>query len=295
MKVPSVPLRVLSVLVLVLWGVPVSAAAQEAVDFSKAPAEGLKYKVVSKTHSEGTASQTRGEQTSELKMTGDRESTFVDTIVAVKEGKIVKLEREYEDVSSKMVMESDRSEAPREREQDSPLAWKHFRVEWNEDGEATVQVKSDDAWGNAEEALKRGLRPKRLRRPLFPLPAGKKTVGESWELSDEDVKVLARYYSGLEGFGPGLGLYAFGFLSFATVIPAVFETAILLKNIHVFDSLKLEHRHRITKKLLHSLMISGVVMLGLTLIFPGIFYPLIWIAFFLILDPINYLHGRPKR
>jgi hypothetical protein len=188
MKAPPVPLRVLSVPVLVLAAVLGAAAAQEAVDFSQAPAPGLKYKVVSSTNSETKRSMTVGERELAMKTTGEREATFVDTILAVKEGKIVKMEREYEDVSSKAVTESDQLEEPREREQDSPLAWKHFRAEWNEDGDVTVKVKDDDAWGDVDDRLKRQLRPKRLRRPLFPLPRGPKTVGESWELSDENVK-----------------------------------------------------------------------------------------------------------
>lgn len=188
MNVPPVSARLLSVLVLMAAVFLVSASAQEAVDFSKAPPAGLKYKLVSRSHSEGSMSGTMGEQSFEQKQTSDRESTYVDTILAVKDGKIVKMEREYEDVSTKMVVESDRLEAPREREQDSPLAWKHFRVEWSEDGEATAKVKEEEAWGAVEDQIKQRLRPKQLRRPFFPLPRESKTVGESWELSDEEVK-----------------------------------------------------------------------------------------------------------
>jgi hypothetical protein len=189
MKVPTVSVRVLSVLVLfMLAGFPVSASAQEAVDFGKAPAAGLEYKVVSRSHGEGSMSGTMGEQSFQRKQTSDRESTYIDSILAVKNGKIVKMEREYEDVSGKVVTESDRLPEPRKREQDSPLAWKRFRVEWNEDGEATARVKEDDAWGEVGEQLKRQLRPKQVRRPFFPLPQESKTVGESWELSDEQAK-----------------------------------------------------------------------------------------------------------
>ncbi len=102
------------------------------------------------------------------------------------------------------------------------------------------------------------------------------------------------HYTGLEGFGSALSLALFGILSFGTVIPAVFETASLLNAIRGFDSLKLEHRHRITKRFLYLMILSGLLSLGLTLAYPRLFFPFIWISFFLILDPINYLHAWPS-
>jgi len=102
------------------------------------------------------------------------------------------------------------------------------------------------------------------------------------------------YYTGLEGFGSKLWLFVFGTLSFATVIPAVFETAMLLKTLHLFDRVRLKHGYRLTKRFLHILVASGIACLVLPLAFPFLFFPLIWIAFFLLLDPINYLHGRPS-
>ncbi len=41
-------------------------------------------------------------------------------------------------------------------------------------------------------------------------------------------------------------------------------------------------------------MALGIVSFLLPLIFSKYFYPLIWIAFFFILDPINYLHKQPS-
>ncbi len=102
------------------------------------------------------------------------------------------------------------------------------------------------------------------------------------------------YYTGLEGFGSRFWVFVFGTLSFSTVIPAVFETAMLLKTIHVFDSIALEHRYRISKKTLNTMMVSGILTFALPVLFPSLFYPLIWISFFLIMDPINYMHGRPS-
>jgi hypothetical protein len=101
-------------------------------------------------------------------------------------------------------------------------------------------------------------------------------------------------YSGMEGFGSYLEKLAFGTISFSTVIPAVFETAILLKSVHLFDGVKLRRKHRISKELLYGMLFLGVVSFSLPLLYPGIFYPLIWASFFLILDPVNYMNGRPS-
>ena len=38
----------------------------------------------------------------------------------------------------------------------------------------------------------------------------------------------------------------------------------------------------------------GILMIALTLLWPKYFFPLIWFAFFFILDPINYLHLQPS-
>jgi hypothetical protein len=101
-------------------------------------------------------------------------------------------------------------------------------------------------------------------------------------------------YSGLAGFATDFELKAFGTISFATVVPAVFETAHLLASVHLFDHIKLKKKHKISKKLLNSMVGFGVLCFILIITFPNIFYPLVWLAFFLILDPFNYLHGQPS-
>jgi hypothetical protein len=101
-------------------------------------------------------------------------------------------------------------------------------------------------------------------------------------------------YMGAGGFGHPALKYVFGTLSFATVLPAVFETAELIKTKHVFTNTKLKHEHKITKELLHGMMFLGIVCFALFIIMPVFFYPLIWIAFFLLLDPVNYMHRQPS-
>jgi len=102
------------------------------------------------------------------------------------------------------------------------------------------------------------------------------------------------YYTGLEGFVSPLAKYAFATISFATVIPAVFETYYLLRAVHLFDHVELKKRHKITKTTLHALTILGILFLILSLAAPLHFYPLIWVAFFLLIDPYNYMHKQPS-
>jgi hypothetical protein len=101
-------------------------------------------------------------------------------------------------------------------------------------------------------------------------------------------------YHGLGGFATGFELRLFGTVSFATVVPAVFETAHLLASVHLFDHVNLKKRHRISKLLLNSMVGLGLLCFILIITFPNVFYPLIWLAFFLVLDPFNYLHGQPS-
>jgi hypothetical protein len=99
-------------------------------------------------------------------------------------------------------------------------------------------------------------------------------------------------YSGLEGIG-GLKT-VFGSLSFATVLPAMFETFELIRTMHLFDKKKLARKYRITKRFLHFMMALGIAFFAAPMFLPKIAFPLVWISFFLILDPINYLHGQPS-
>lgn len=102
------------------------------------------------------------------------------------------------------------------------------------------------------------------------------------------------YYTGIEVFGSRLIALTFATLSFSTVVPAIFETTDLVRTIHFFDHLMLKKKHEITKRFLHTMMGLGLVFLILTITLPKYFFPLVWIAFFLLLDPFNYLHKRPS-
>ena len=83
-------------------------------------------------------------------------------------------------------------------------------------------------------------------------------------------------------------------ISFSTVLPAFFETYELIRNIHLFDKVKLKRKHKIIKNYLHWMIGLGVAGLILPFIIPRYTFPLVWLSFFLILDPINYLHNQPS-
>lgn len=80
-------------------------------------------------------------------------------------------------------------------------------------------------------------------------------------------------------------------LAFSTVVPALFVTAEFYRSFRQFDrfdnytKLAPEHHGWI------AFSVAGVVMLGLTLAWPEIFFPLVWIGLFFLIDPIVHLIG----
>lgn len=86
----------------------------------------------------------------------------------------------------------------------------------------------------------------------------------------------------------------YGTIAFSTVLPAIIETFELVKTFKLFNKVKLLKHHKITHKFLHNMTILGIIMILLTILWPKYFFPLTWLAFFFILDPINYLHSQPS-
>ncbi len=83
-------------------------------------------------------------------------------------------------------------------------------------------------------------------------------------------------------------------VDFLIIMPAIFETADLLNCLKIFNHLHLKKHHKITKEALYSLIILGVIFTILPFIFPKEAFFTVWLGFFLILDPINYLHNQPS-
>ncbi|MBS3065082.1 MAG: hypothetical protein J4451_01120 [DPANN group archaeon] len=86
----------------------------------------------------------------------------------------------------------------------------------------------------------------------------------------------------------------FGTIAFSTVLPAFFETAELIRSLHIFDKFKLPKKYKISKKLLISMVIFGIICFVAPIFLPTFAFPLVWMSFFFILDPINYLHKQPS-
>jgi hypothetical protein len=100
-------------------------------------------------------------------------------------------------------------------------------------------------------------------------------------------------YIGVDSFSGGLLIFA-NLLAFSTVLPAFFETTELIRAIHLFDKIKLKKSYKISKALLYSLIVLGIISFFIPMFLPLYTFPLIWLSFFLILDPINYLNKQPS-
>jgi hypothetical protein len=99
-------------------------------------------------------------------------------------------------------------------------------------------------------------------------------------------------YLGAGSFIP-LEYYALCTLSFSTVMPAVFETAELVRTFRWVKSLRAGARVPDTSRVGLGLLFAGLVMLALTLAWPKFFYPLVWISLVFIFEPVNRRLGRP--
>ena len=77
------------------------------------------------------------------------------------------------------------------------------------------------------------------------------------------------------------------FLAFATVVPALMELSELFLNI--FKDKNLSNYEFVKKKsFLNGSLILGILSLGFCLIFPNLFFPLVWLGFIFLLEPVNY-------
>lgn len=81
-------------------------------------------------------------------------------------------------------------------------------------------------------------------------------------------------------------------VSFSTVMPAVFETAELVRSFGWVERFASGPRLRTTGKTCLLLFGAGWAMLALTMAWPKAFYPLVWGSVFLILEPVNVWLGR---
>jgi hypothetical protein len=81
-------------------------------------------------------------------------------------------------------------------------------------------------------------------------------------------------------------------LSFSTVMPAVFETAELVCSFNWVSALARARKVSRSGPLEIGFFAMGAVMLLLTLLWPGYFYPFVWTSLILVLEPVNRWLGR---
>jgi hypothetical protein len=81
-------------------------------------------------------------------------------------------------------------------------------------------------------------------------------------------------------------------ISFSIVIPAVLETAELVRSFQWIDHLARGAKIQPTTRLCLGLLLIGLAMLILMLLWPRIFYPFAWTSLVLILEPLNRWLGR---
>lgn len=90
-----------------------------------------------------------------------------------------------------------------------------------------------------------------------------------------------------------LEYYSLCTLSFSTVMPAVFETAELVRTFRWVQRFAAGPRIAPTSKVSRGFLLAGSVMLALTLLWPKFFYPFLWTSLALIFEPVNRALGRP--
>lgn len=92
-----------------------------------------------------------------------------------------------------------------------------------------------------------------------------------------------------------LETFIMGTLSFATIIPAVFETKELVQQFHLFNKLQFKMKIHTNKFFLNTLIFVGIIFLLLPfLIVSPWIWAFVWTGFILLIDPILYLHHDEK-
>jgi len=100
------------------------------------------------------------------------------------------------------------------------------------------------------------------------------------------------HYHGLE---PNPFLRRVGYdWAFATIFPALFLTATVLRTT-VFRRMFVRPAHRPSREVHHLLVAAGVLAAALPLVLVSAWLvPLVWVAFALLLEPLNSRAGRPS-
>ena len=82
-------------------------------------------------------------------------------------------------------------------------------------------------------------------------------------------------------------------ISFATVLPGIFETAEFLESTRWLKAWKVKPVS-FSAAVRTIIMLAGAASLALCIIYPRTCFPLVWCGFFLLFEPINYRCGAPS-
>lgn len=92
-----------------------------------------------------------------------------------------------------------------------------------------------------------------------------------------------------------LTTFLMGSLSFATIIPAIFETSELVRQFHLFNKVKLKVKIPTNKLLLNTIVFVGIIFLVMPfLIVTHWVWVFVWTGFILLLEPILYFYHDEK-
>jgi len=83
------------------------------------------------------------------------------------------------------------------------------------------------------------------------------------------------------------------FIAFATVVPALIELSEFFQGLLPKKELSL-FKVRIPSFLLNTFFVIGIIFLILPIVFPQYFFPLVWLCFIFILEPISYKTNNPS-
>lgn len=81
-------------------------------------------------------------------------------------------------------------------------------------------------------------------------------------------------------------------VSFSTVMPAIFETAELVRSFAWTERFSFGPQIKPTPRVDATLLLTGLAMLAAMLVWPKYFYPLVWVSLLLMLEPLNHWLGR---
>jgi len=183
----------------------------DRVDFSQAPAPGLKFRLVETGTYRVTGTCTLEGQTPQ-KITQDLDARLelIQKVLEVKKGRVSALTRKYEKYTTRVrgtgccsnrAPEEKEPEDPakkknaeaevREKVFEHPLSGKHLRATWK-DGKRTLEVREGDAWKPAGPAYVKSLSSRKLLQPVLPLPAAVMKVGETRDIPPEVLRNFFR-------------------------------------------------------------------------------------------------------